>query len=111
MEDAIATAPESKTEAWAHLTIEEKARIQGLKATQVVEKEVQVTDPWLSDENLEAIASDLIDCPDQETLAALRECWPGYAMNAACKLLPVDKHTQVKEWVVNLNEKSATEIR
>jgi phage/plasmid-associated DNA primase len=64
----------------------------------------QDLDPWMTEESLEDIAKALSECPDQKTLAELRECWPGYAMNAACKLLSVEKHAQIKQWVIELNQ-------
>jgi len=61
------------------------------------------TDPWLEEEALRAMARDLDSCPDRETLASLRLCWPPYAMNAACKLLEPGKYAQVRQWVLELN--------
>ena len=64
----------------------------------------QSNDPWLEQENLEGMARDLDSCPDRDTLACLRLCWPPYAMNAACKLLSLSKHAQIKQWVLELNQ-------
>jgi hypothetical protein len=64
----------------------------------------QSNDPWLERENLEGIARDLDICPDRSTLAKLRSCWPPYAMNAACKLLSAEKHAQIRQWVLELNQ-------
>lgn len=64
-------------------------------------------DPWLEQENLEGMARDLDSCPDRDTLAELRLCWPPYAMNAACKLLSLSKHAQIKQWVLELNQLAA----
>jgi len=61
------------------------------------------TDPWLEEEALRAMARDLDSCPDRETLASLRLCWPPHAMNAACKLLEPGKYAQVRQWVLELN--------
>jgi hypothetical protein len=36
-------------------------------------------------------------------LALLRKCWLPEAMNAACKLLSPEKHAQIMEWVIELN--------
>jgi hypothetical protein len=63
----------------------------------------QSNDPWLERGNLESMAQSLHSCPDRSTLADLRLCWPGYAMNAACKLLSAEKHAQIKQWVLELN--------
>ncbi len=68
-------------------------------------------DPWMTEENLAAIASALSNCPDKETLGLLRECWSGRAMNAACKRLSVEKHTQIKQWVIELNNKDAEPVQ
>jgi hypothetical protein len=62
---------------------------------------------WLEQKNLESMARDLDSCPDRDTLADLRLCWPGYAMNAACKLLSAEKHAQIKQWVLELNRADA----
>jgi hypothetical protein len=67
----------------------------------------QSNDPWLEQENLEGMARDLDSCPDRDTLACLRLCWPPYAMNAACKLLSLSKHAQIKQWVLELNQLAA----
>lgn len=88
-----------KPAVWKHLSSDAQARLKSLSD---MRKQREV-DPWMSEENLDAIASALTDCPDQETLAVLRECWPGYAMNSACKRLSPEKHVQVKQWVLALN--------
>lgn len=64
-------------------------------------------DPWLERGNLESMAQSLHSCPDRSTLAELRLCWPGYAMNAACKLISAEKHAQIKQWVLELNRADA----
>jgi hypothetical protein len=64
-------------------------------------------DPWLERGNLESMAQSLHNCPDRSTLADLRLCWPGYAMNAACKLISAEKHAQIKQWVLELNRADA----
>lgn len=61
-------------------------------------------DIWMAEENLREMASDLNSCPDRETLAIFRQTWPGYAMNAAAKVLSPEKHSQIKQWVVELNQ-------
>jgi phage/plasmid-associated DNA primase len=63
-------------------------------------------DPWLERENLVGMAQSLDSCSDRDTLADLRLCWPPYAMNAACKLLSAEKHAQIKQWVLELNQSS-----
>jgi hypothetical protein len=67
----------------------------------------QSNDPWLEQENLADMAQSLDSCPDRDTLASLRLCWPPYAMNAACKLLSLSKHAQIKQWVLELNQLAA----
>jgi hypothetical protein len=67
----------------------------------------QSNDLWLEQENLAFIARCLDSCPDRSTLADLRLCWPGYAMNAACKLISAEKHAQIKGWVLELNRLAA----
>jgi hypothetical protein len=63
----------------------------------------EVGDSWTSEQNLQDMADSLAQCDDAETLAALRECWPPYAMNAACKLLTPAKHEQIRQWMIKLN--------
>jgi putative DNA primase/helicase len=60
-------------------------------------------DPLMSEENLAEMVDVMNLCDDRETLAKLRECWSSQAMNAACKRLSAEKHTQIKQWVVQLN--------
>ena len=67
----------------------------------------QSSDPWLEPGNLADMAQSLDICPDRDALADLRLCWPGYAMNLACKLLSADKHAQIKRWVLELNRLAA----
>jgi hypothetical protein len=57
-----------------------------------------------TEEDLAEIAQHLIDCPDVETLAALRQCWTPEEMNAACKRLSFEKHNQIKTWEIELNQ-------
>ena len=64
---------------------------------------------WLAPGELEAIARDLNDCEDAETLQLLRQCWHPQSMNCACKLLSPEKHSQIKEWVIELNTFVPTE--
>jgi hypothetical protein len=58
---------------------------------------------WMTAEELEGMARNLAECEDADTLALLRGFWHPEAMNAACKLLPAEKHAQIKEWVIELN--------
>jgi phage/plasmid-associated DNA primase len=67
-------------------------------------------DPLLDEENLNAIANDLNECPDPETLGALRQCWSRAAMNAACKRLSPERHAQIKGWVLALNAATADDV-
>lgn len=59
---------------------------------------------WFSDENLKSMAADLTQCPDKETLDALRECWPVEPMKAASRLLSPEDSQRIKGWVVESNE-------
>jgi phage/plasmid-associated DNA primase len=61
-------------------------------------------DPFMTEEDLADIADSLIRCPDPQTLAILRDCWTPQAMNAACKRLSSERHSQIKEWVISLNQ-------
>jgi hypothetical protein len=60
---------------------------------------------WFAPENLQGMALSLCKCEDAEALALAREFWPPEPMNAACKLLPPEKHAQIKQWVIELNAK------
>jgi hypothetical protein len=65
-------------------------------------------DPWMEEENLRSMAQALENhCLDQETLAQLRRLWRPYAMNAACKLLSPERHAQIKQWVLELNQSAS----
>jgi putative DNA primase/helicase len=78
--------------------------LEAIAPTSTTTTEVESSsDPWLDPINIQAIATDLENCQERETLALLRECWPGYAMNAACKLLKPERHAQIKRWVIELN--------
>jgi hypothetical protein len=74
------------------------------------EKYKPSNDSWLKEENLLGMARDLDNCPDSETLAELRRCWSPNAMNAACKLLSPEKHSQIKRWVLELNQASLISV-
>jgi hypothetical protein len=60
-----------------------------------------------TEEDIEDIARILADevlCADKEALAGLRGVWNNAeAMNKACKRLTVERHAQIKEWVIELN--------
>jgi hypothetical protein len=64
---------------------------------------------WLAPGELEGMARDLAECDDIDMLAGLRQCWHPEAMNAACKLLSPEKHSQIKEWEIQLNTFVPTE--
>jgi hypothetical protein len=61
---------------------------------------------WTNPEELEAIARDLNQCEDAETLALLREAWQPQVMDAAYKLLSSEKHSLIKQWEIELNSTS-----
>jgi hypothetical protein len=63
---------------------------------------------WLNPEELKKMACNLNDCEDADTLADLRECWHPEAMNSACKLLSREKHSQIMQWVLELNALAPT---
>jgi len=61
-----------------------------------------------TEEDVEYIAGILADeklCADMESLAVLRKAWNAENMNKACKRLPVERHAQIKEWVIVLNSR------
>lgn len=60
-------------------------------------------DVWLTKECLEDMAAFLEACPDSETLADLRQCWPSHALNAACKRLDPETRQRIKAWVLEQN--------
>jgi hypothetical protein len=62
----------------------------------------------MAEEDLRSMAQDLENyCSERETLAHLLLCWPLYAINAACKFLSPEKHAQIKQWVLELNQLAA----
>jgi hypothetical protein len=75
--------------------------------SEIVQDAAIEEDPWMNEEQLNAIANDLNECPDPETLDALRQCWNPVAMNAACKRLSPERHAQIKAWVLALNAATA----
>lgn len=86
---------------WKHLTEDTQRRLVALRRPEVVQCETE--DTWMTPENLESMAKSLAGCPDRETLEHLRSAWPGYVMNAVCKLLTPVKHAEIKQWVIELN--------
>jgi hypothetical protein len=67
-----------------------------------------VVDPWLDEENLQAMAEALAQCESREQLDLLRQCWLPQAMNLACQRLSPEKHAQIQQWVIELNESVVT---
>jgi len=65
-----------------------------------------------TNEDIEDIAEVLADktlCADKEALDRLRQCWNPKAMNLACKRLTVERHAQIKQWVIELNSRKFQE--
>jgi hypothetical protein len=62
------------------------------------------TDEWLTDENLADTANLLEDCENTGMLEDIRACFPTRALKAASRLLPESKRTQIKQWVLELNQ-------
>jgi hypothetical protein len=102
---------------WVHdslLTFSEREKVKATGQTEQLNlldhsycsESPHSSDPWLEPGNLADMAQSLDIC-DRDTLADLRLCWPGYAMNLACKLLSADKHAQIKRWVLELNRLAA----
>jgi hypothetical protein len=77
---------------------------------EVAQEAAAEEDPWMNEEQLNAIADDLNKCQDPETLALLRQCWSRAAMNAACKRLSPERHAQIKGWVLALNAATADDV-
>jgi hypothetical protein len=60
---------------------------------------------WKDEENLREMAKELARCESIEELQVLRKAWRNpEALNAAAKLLTHEKHSQIKEWVIELNK-------
>lgn len=93
----------NNTEIREDLGVEQLEAIQ----VQVVQNVTAEEDRWMDEENLIAIANDLNECPDPETLGLLRQCWNPITMNAACKRLSPERHAQIKAWVLALNAATA----
>lgn len=64
---------------------------------------------WFAEANLTQMAEDLTQCESAEQLDLLRRCWPPQAMNLACKQLLPEKHSQIKQWVIELNRSVSTD--
>jgi hypothetical protein len=63
-------------------------------------------DPWMTEENIVAMAKDLEDinlCDNQEMLAILRGCSKPQVMNAAYERLSPERHVQIKAWEFELD--------
>lgn len=58
---------------------------------------------WLTQDCLQVMATVLENCPDSQTLADLRQCWPSHALNAACKLLKPSHCERIMRWVLEQN--------
>ena len=93
----------------ASVEIREVCEVEQFTAVQseIVQDAAIEEDSWMNEEQLNAIAIDLDECPDPETLDALRQCWNPVAMNAACKRLSPERHAQIKAWVLALNAATA----
>ncbi|NEQ20165.1 MAG: AAA family ATPase [Microcoleus sp. SIO2G3] len=75
------------------------------EATTLVARSESATDAY-TDADIADIAEILADetlCADLEALGLLRQCWNPQAMNKACKRLTVERHAQIKQWVIELN--------
>ncbi|MBD0361547.1 MAG: hypothetical protein ICV55_01980 [Coleofasciculus sp. C3-bin4] len=73
----------------------------------VVEEVVEEVLAFSFDEKVEAIAGVLANeamCPDRSELAVIRKCYAPAVLNAACKLLSPERHAQIKQWVLELND-------
>jgi hypothetical protein len=94
------------------IEIREASEVEQFTAIQseIVQDASIEEDPWMNEEQLNAIAIDLDECPDPETLDALRQCWNPLAMNAACKRLSPERHAQIKAWVLALNAATADDV-
>jgi len=68
---------------------------------------------WLNEEVIEDMVSNLERCENGETLIKLRKAWASKAakkaMNLACKRLCPNKHSQIKQWILELNLASQAE--
>jgi KaiC/GvpD/RAD55 family RecA-like ATPase len=58
---------------------------------------------WFTEECLQDMAANLENCPNSETLAEFRQCWPSDALSAACKLLQPETQQRIKGWVLGQN--------
>jgi hypothetical protein len=63
---------------------------------------------WMSEESIQDIFEYLQSCEDSTELGLLREIWTSdeakKAMNAACKRLSPEKHAQIMQWTIELNQ-------
>jgi hypothetical protein len=59
---------------------------------------------WLSPESLQEIANTLQVCESSNDLVDLRDWVPAFALEQAVRLIPVEKRTQIKQWVIAQNK-------
>jgi putative DNA primase/helicase len=75
--------------------------------TVVVENAPQTPDEFSFEEEVAALAGVLAEevvCPDRSELATIRQLYSPAVLNAACKRLSIERHAQIKQWVIELNE-------
>lgn len=66
-----------------------------------------VTDEFTFQDEVAALAGVLASeaiCPDRSELATIRRLYSPAVLNAACKRLSIERHAQIKQWVIELNE-------
>lgn len=85
------------------VTDEQVPQQHELSTYQTAEVQAEETD-WLSEESIQDILECLQFCKDLTTLDNLRQAWTSdeakKAMNIACKRLSPEKHSQIKQWVL-----------
>lgn len=59
---------------------------------------------WENPDNLQDLANLLEYCESGEMIADLRQCYPAFALKAACDLLSPEKRNLVKKWVLEQNK-------
>lgn len=84
-------------------TLAEKEGAIAFQSTQQSKSLAPDNDKWLTEECLQDMAAHLENCPDSETLADLRQCWPSHALNAACKRLKPQTRQRIRAWVLEQN--------
>ncbi len=75
----------------------------GTAQSPLIEVEAAGSNEWLTTDCLRDMATALEECPNSEALTELRQCWPPFALNAACKLLKPETHKQIMRWVLEQN--------